>query len=280
MTTETLPTIEVDGTPLVYLEAGAGEPVVFVHGSLGDYRSWEAQFDVFAEHHRAIAYSRRHHHPNPCPAGDADYAADLHADDLGALLDGLGIGSAHVVGSSYGAYTALFLASVHPARVRSLTISEPPVLPLLEEHPEGRPIRDTFLADVWGPAGDLLQRGRAEDGIRTFVDGLFGDGTFLDLPDDVHHMLRDNADEFTLETSSSRFWTPFDDADAARVTAPTLLFSGGDSLRMFQLVADELEHRLPNAEHVRVPDCSHDLPAEDAAGFNDRVLRFIARHSA
>jgi pimeloyl-ACP methyl ester carboxylesterase len=65
----------------------------------------------------------------------------------------VGLETAYVVGTSYGAYTALFLALRHPRRVRAMVLGDPPVLPLLEDNPEGRALRDHFLAKVWQPAG-------------------------------------------------------------------------------------------------------------------------------
>jgi pimeloyl-ACP methyl ester carboxylesterase len=272
-----MPTAQLDDTSLEYTDRGAGEPVVLVHGSLGDLRSWEPQVESLAEDHRVIAYSRRYHHPNPCPP-DGPYSASLHADDLADLMSELDVPVAHVVGSSYGAYTALFLAMRHPDRVCTQVLSEPPVLPLLADHPDGHDIRDRFLADVWRPAGEVLEDDGMERGVRTFVDGLFGDGAFDSLPHEVLQLIMDNAPAFKLETATEEFWTPFARDDAAQVETPTLLVSGGSSLRMFQLIVDELESCLPHSEQVRFPDTSHDVPAEQATAFNELVARFIDSH--
>lgn len=266
----------VNGTELEYEVRGSGDPVVLVHGTLGDARSWEPQLGPLAEHHRVVAYSRRYHHPHARSDGGPDYSAALHADDLDALTGALGLDDVHVVGSSYGAYTALLLSQRHQERVRSLVLSEPPVLPLLEDHPEGRPIRDEFLAAVWAPAGEVLREGRLEEGVERFVDGLFGEGAFAGLPAEVHDLVMDNAPELVLETSSPDFWTGFTCGDAGRIETPTLLLSGGRSLRMFQLVVEELERCLPNNRHVRIPDSSHDVPGEHPDEFNRLVLDFLA----
>ena len=59
--------VEVNGARLAYLEAGRGDPLIFVHGSLEDLRIWHRQVEQFAEYYRVIAYSRRYHHPNRAP---------------------------------------------------------------------------------------------------------------------------------------------------------------------------------------------------------------------
>lgn len=117
---------------------------------------------AFAETYRTISYSRRCHHPNRCSGDEAEYSAAVHADDLAAFIDGLGLESAHIVGNSYGAYTALFLAARHPRRVRALVLGEPPVFPLLEHHPEGRTLRDDFLATCGARRESSCSRGRCK----------------------------------------------------------------------------------------------------------------------
>src|SRR4051812_13419101 len=63
--TETeLKSIFINGDSIHYIDIGKGDPVVFVHGAFGDYRTWEAQLDTFAQHHRVISYSRRLSYPN------------------------------------------------------------------------------------------------------------------------------------------------------------------------------------------------------------------------
>ena len=55
-----------------FAEAGDGAPLVFVHGVLGDLRTWAPQWDAFTPHYRCISYSRRYSVPNenrqPSPA--------------------------------------------------------------------------------------------------------------------------------------------------------------------------------------------------------------------
>lgn len=274
-----MPGLRLNGTQLEYIERGQGDPVVLVHGTLGDYRSWELQMDVFAATYRTISYSRRYHHPNRCHGDETDYSAALHADDLAAFMTGLSLESAHIVGESYGAYVALLLAARHPERVRALVLSDPPVFPLLEHSAEGRELRHDFLAKVWERAGEMLQQGNVDGGVRVFVDGVVELGAFDGFPAEVQNMMMDNACELKVETSSPNFWTPFTRDDAARVRAPALLLTGDKSARMFQLIMDELERCLPNKEFARVPDTTHEVTSDNPEAYNTIVLRFLGKHS-
>lgn len=275
-----MPSIQLNDTQLHYLERGQGEPLVLVHGTLGDYRSWELQLKPFAKTYRTITYSRRYHHPNPCPEGASAYSATLHADDLAALIEGLEIDSAHVVGTSYGAYTALLLAARHPERVRALVLGDPPVFPLLEHSTEGRTLRHEFLSTVWEPAAEMMREGRTRSGIRAFVDGVVEEGVFDQFSRGVREMIMANACEFAIETASPDFFTPFSCEDARQIATPTLLLTGDKSRRLFQLIIDELERCLPNSETVRVPETTHELSSDNPDAYNEIVLKYLARHTA
>ncbi len=114
-TAQTSPkTVRVNGAELHYIDQGKGVAVLFVHGGLDDYRVWQPQMAAFSQRYRVVAYSRRYNYPNPRVTPRTDYSARVDADDLAALIRKLKLGPAHIVGVSYGAYVALFLAERHP----------------------------------------------------------------------------------------------------------------------------------------------------------------------
>ena len=90
---------------------GRGPDVVLIHGSLGDYRQWNAIAERLEPNYRVIAVSRRHHWPNPPPQPDISYTYEGHSADLQLFLHSIGH-PAHVVGHSYGAGVALLAASM------------------------------------------------------------------------------------------------------------------------------------------------------------------------
>jgi pimeloyl-ACP methyl ester carboxylesterase len=110
-----------DGTQLYAEEVGAGTPVVFVHEYAGDYRSFEPQLRTFARQHRCVTFSQRGYPPSDVPTDPARYSQAIARDDVIAVMDALGIGKAHVVGHSMGAYTALHVGISYPQRCISVT---------------------------------------------------------------------------------------------------------------------------------------------------------------
>ena len=119
--------IRVNGVELHYIEQGQGEPLVLLHGGQGDYRSWQPQIQALSPRYRVIAYSRRYHYPNDNPLTGRNHSALIDAVDLAGLLATLKLGPVHLVGTSYGAFTALALAVERPDLVRSLVLAEPPI---------------------------------------------------------------------------------------------------------------------------------------------------------
>lgn len=110
-----------DGTRLYVEEVGQGTPIVFVHEYAGDWRTWEPQLRRFARSHRCVTFSARGYPPSDIPEDGARYSQDIARADVVAVMDGLGIKKAHVVGHSMGAYTALHVGIHHAERCLSLT---------------------------------------------------------------------------------------------------------------------------------------------------------------
>lgn len=282
-------TVEVNGVSLSYLERGRGEPLIFVHGSASDYRTWEFQLPVFAGHFRTIAYSRRYHWPNtPIPDG-ADYLMPEHADDLLALIDALGARPAHVVSHSYGAFTALLAASCAPEAFRSLTVTEPPVITLFVSSTP-RPAElarllirrpRTALAIIAfglrgiGPATAAFRRDDVDAALTAFGTATLGRHAFLNLTEPRREQAQLNL--IAAELLGSGF-PPLADADLRRIRVPTLIVTGQSSPRLFHCMADRVAELIPGIERVEIPGASHIVHEDNAEVFNAAVLGFLGRH--
>ena len=106
-----------------YQEAGAGVPLLAVHGSGGGHDQGMAFAGALAKQGiRVIAMSRFGYLRTPMPA---DASAAAQADAHVCLLDALGIRQAAIVGGSAGAPSALQMAIRHPDRVSALVLLVP-----------------------------------------------------------------------------------------------------------------------------------------------------------
>jgi pimeloyl-ACP methyl ester carboxylesterase len=99
-----------------------GAPVLLLHGFPQDRREFEPMTpQLHAAGLRTYAYDQRGYSPGARPAGVAAYRLPEAAADAVAVLDALGVDSAHVIGHDWGAHVAWQLAANHPDRVRTMT---------------------------------------------------------------------------------------------------------------------------------------------------------------
>ncbi len=109
-----------DGFRLHVTDTGSGAPVVFLHEFCADHRSWSGQVAALRDEFRCITYDARGYPPSDVPTSPSSYSWQHAVDDAIAVLDAVGIASAHLVGLSMGGYTAVQLGLRHPDRVRSI----------------------------------------------------------------------------------------------------------------------------------------------------------------
>src|SRR5687768_6355444 len=187
----------INGDSIHYIDIGKGDPVVFIHGAVGDYRTWGAQMDEFAKNHRVIAYSRRFAYPNKQMINDsADIAVISHSKDLSEFLTVLNLGPVHLVGHSYGAFTALLTTIDRPDLVSSLTLGEAPVVSLLQNVSGGDSILNNFIAKAFIPAAKKFKNKNNEKAVNLFLGGVIGDSSFFSkLPQKSRDIMMANTSE-------------------------------------------------------------------------------------
>ncbi len=112
-----------DGVRLYAEEAGRGTPMLFIHEFGGNHESWEPQLRHFSRRHRCVTYAARGYAPSDIPEDAAQYSQAIAVADAVAVLDGLGIAKAHIVGLSMGGFATIHFGLTHPARALSLTVA-------------------------------------------------------------------------------------------------------------------------------------------------------------
>lgn len=268
--------VSVGNVEFAYVEAGSGDPVVFVHGELQDYRAWNKHVEVFSEDYRAIAYSRRNHFPNQVAAqGLGDSAAEAHGADLAAFVSVLGLKGVHVVAHSSGAHAALFFAAKYPEMVRTLVVHEPPAVGVLRDSPLGLTMYRTLETKL-APARDAFRVGQMLQGVRIFNDALQGAGNYDGLDEDIQNMMLANAPAQAADAMTKTPPMLFTCDLAQKITAPTLVTLGKTSLPMFQRIVDELMQCMPNNEQIVISG-AHDAPIDNPRAFNKAVQAFLEK---
>ena len=116
----TMPYATANGVRLFYEQLGDGEPIVLIPGLGLDHTYFRYAIPELSKHFRVIAYDQRGTGQSDRP--QEAYTARLWADDLEGLLASLGIGQAHVVGSSLGGCVALELLRSAPHLAKTLIL--------------------------------------------------------------------------------------------------------------------------------------------------------------
>lgn len=257
-----LQSVRVNGVELHYVERGSGEPIVFVHGALADYREWAPVIDHLSGRFRTIAYSRRYDYPNENPVQRGPYSALVDAHDLSALIRKLGPGPVHVVGVSYGALTALLVALEHPELVRTLTIVEPPLLRWLPELPGGRAELDRVSKALLTPAAAAFRAGDRERALRVTMAFFAGDDAISRFPPETVRALRANLREWEAITTSADGFPMVPRAAVKRLGVPVLMISGERTFSFLKITDAELERLLPRVHRVIVENATHQVCSE------------------
>lgn len=115
--------VNAEGIRLFVEETGTGDAIVLVHELHSDYRGWEAQARWFSRFYRSITFNARGYPPSDVPSDPSLYGLPFVVRDIAAVIQGLGISKAHIVGSSMGAYAALHFGLMFPEMARSLVIA-------------------------------------------------------------------------------------------------------------------------------------------------------------
>ncbi len=267
----------VGGAMLHYIDQGCGVPVIFVHGIIQDYRTWEAQRTAFSKDFRFISYSRRYHYPNEWKDDGSAYSDLAHAEDLAKLIQTLDLAPAHIVGCSSGAWVALLFALNHPKLVRTLVLNEAGIIPWLANIPEGKPHYQSYMSAIES-ARPFFRAKDLEGGLRTAIEIFWGEGVYDQMSDDVRTGALDNAHVVKAAAFSKNMFSSFTTEDARQINSPALLVEGKETMPPFTLINGELERWLPNQKKAIIPDAGHLMHLDHPEEYNRVVLEFLSRH--
>jgi pimeloyl-ACP methyl ester carboxylesterase len=264
---------QLNGADIEYDVRGSGEPVVFIHGAvLSDGFLPVIEQAGIAENFRIVNYRRRGYAGSSrAPAG---MTMQGWAGDCIALLNHLGIASAHVAGHSFGAGIALQMAIDAPTRVRKLALLEPPLLSLV---PSGGPftewaasVREIYDSGDKTAATDMVLAGAYGQDYRRFTDGALPAGAF-------YRAISDIDTYFQVELGAMQRWN-ISTEGLKDIKRPVLSMRGSDTLPVFFEGADLLEQWIPEIDTVSIPCAGHDLPGRNPAAVASGLVEFFAKN--
>jgi 3-oxoadipate enol-lactonase len=262
------------GIRLWYDRRGQGEPLLWLTGFGISAAILEPVLDDYADHAECVVFDPRGAGRSAAPLRPVTMAQ--FAADAVALLDVLGIPSAHVYGLSWGGIVGQELAIRFPARVHSLILGGAPVVGLRAPVPGPRRLAAIGMLG----AGNLL--GWTVRDTRLLEPLLFSS--------DFRRDHREEARELLLLLTAHRpaphglVWqqlaTILDDTASrlGQITVPTLVVRGERDALLPRRHAQMLAERIPAADLVEVPGSGHLYVFERRAESLALVTEWLARH--
>lgn len=266
-------TVDLDGRTVAWRESGAGWPVVLLHAFPLSSRMWEPQLARAPEGCRFIAPDLRGFGRSDLvrPGGaPAPMSVDAYARDIAALMDGLELDSAVVVGLSLGGYVAFEMYRQLSARFAGLVLAD--TRPQADT-PEGRDGRLRLRQDLatHGPAVV------ADRMIPTLLSARAREG-HPDLVADVKTMIEENAAAGIDAGLAALMDRPDSTPDLPAISCATLILVGEHDAITPLPVAEGMAAAIPRATVVVVPDAGHLSNLEQPDVFSTALADFLVAH--
>lgn len=256
--------VDVPGGSIAGELSGKGATTLWlVHGMGGSRRDWDGLVAHLPDDLAVARHDMRGFGESQAEEG----IAFSHADDLLALMDGLGVDKVALLGLSMGGGVALNFALNHPERVSRLILVSPAMV--------GWGWSDEWKGE-WRTVSKAARSGDM-DAARAL---WFGHPMFAEVR-------KDEALAAELRAGIAAYhgaqWLRSDERpelpDVDRLPGlamPTLLLSGGRDVSDMRLIADVIAGSAPDVRRVDYPDAGHMLHMERADEVAAEIASFIA----
>ena len=251
-----------DRTQIAYWVAGAGPPLVLIHGTAADHTRWASISPALEDKFTVYAIDRR----GRGQSGDANlYTIEREFEDIAAAIDSIGA-PVNVLGHSYGAICSLG-AALLTKNVAKLILYEPPIPAGVDIYPPGASERIQKMVDT----------GDRDGAVSTFFREIVRmPERELELQRSLpvwkarvaaaHTIPREMRFDAQYTFVSERF---------GALSVPTLLLLGGDSPPFLKKATELVHQALPNARIAVLPGQQHTAMNTAPELFTGEVLKFL-----
>ena len=271
-------TAHINGIDIYYEEHGpaAAEPALLIMGFMTNAGAWAPQIPALAERYRVIAFDNRGCGRSSQPEGP--YSIPQLADDAVALLDHLGIGSAHIIGASMGGMIAQELTLRHPSRVRTLAL-----LCTSPGGPRSFGYQEMVDASAELDGVDDLAALQTPERLQESMLTMFSP-EFLASPNEAFQQTVITTLQFPPTMTGIKGQRAavlaHDTLDRlGEIRVPAIVMTGADDGLLDPRNSPLLAERIPGAELKMFPGLRHGFNVEDPDGVNEALLAFLAKHS-
>lgn len=270
--------VHANGLTLHYLDWGGGggnhPPVLFLHGISSQAHGWTEVASLLHPDYRVLALDQRGHGESDKPA--TGYSPLDYAADIAALIAGLGLDQAHIVGHSLGGLTGLLCAAVYPARASRLVVIDispdagsdeglAAIIEYIQTMPTGFPSLDDATEQIFAHVDSFFPgynrasaRQRAIHGLKQAPDGRWAWKYEKDA------MLQ------TLRETHRDWWDYL-----PKVACPCLIVRGELSLSFDPDTAARMAQAMPRGRCIEIEGAGHLIPQEAPQALVSTLRRFF-----
>ncbi len=255
--------ITTNGIQTHYTVEGSGPWITFSHSLACNLGSWDAQAAALSKHYTVLRYDTRGHGQSDAP--DGAYSLDMLADDLKALLDGLGVKQTHFVGLSMGGMIGQTFALKYPGVFKSIALC------------------DTTSSYGENALATWMDRVRitAEKGMAAVVEGTLS-RWFTDPFRASHPDIMKLFGDMIRTTPVAGYGgccqaLPHINSTArlAQIKCPTIVIVGADDPGTPVAMARIIHQAMPGSELAIIPSAAHISNIEQPAAFNAALTGFL-----
>jgi 3-oxoadipate enol-lactonase len=257
--------ISTNGIDTNYIVEGSGPWITFSHSLACNLHSWDAQAAALSKHFTVLRYDTRGHGQSGAPAGA--YTLDMLADDLKALLDGLGVKQTHFVGLSMGGMIGQTFALKYPGMLKSLALCDTTSF-----------YGENALA-TWMERVKLTQ----EKGMAAVVDGTLS-RWFTEPFRAGHPELMKTVGDMIRNTPVAGYGgccqaLPHINSTARlkEIKCPAIVIVGADDPGTPVAMSRVMHEAMPGSELAIIPSAAHISNIEQPAAFDAALTGFLAR---
>lgn len=260
-----MPTYDAAGGSFHTIDQGSGKVVVLVHGFPLDSRMWAAQVPALAgAGYRLIAPDLRGFGRS---RSEQPFTIESLADDLHALLSGLGVLPVALAGLSMGGYVALAYARKYPADLRALILID---TKSEADTPEGKEGRGKMI--------DVVRR----EGAKAVADQMMpkmlakdATGQRPQVAQDLRRLMEETPPKTIEHALAAMRDRPDRSAELASIRVPTLVLVGETDAITPPQGAEAMAKKIPGAKYEVIRGAGHMAPMEQPEQVNRAMLSFL-----
>jgi 2-hydroxy-6-oxonona-2,4-dienedioate hydrolase len=268
-----LGTVDADGVPTRSFQAGAGEPVIFLHGTSGHLEAFMRNVVPHARQYRVHAIDMLGHGYTGKP--DFRYEIPRYRDHLLAYMDAQGIEKAHIVGESLGGWVGARTAIDAPGRIASLqllcaggTVANPEVMERIRTSTRKAVTTDDVELTRTRLRLLMAHEADATEELVAVRHAIYHQPEFVA---NIENLL-------CLQDMETRLRNILQPEDLAKIDVSTLIVWGRNNPFGEVPEADAMHQNIQGSELALFDECGHWPQHEQAAKYNELSLDFLGRH--